>query len=147
MGPVPARVTTAQGQTALVLVNKQAESPAFFILDPGARHYAAAVFSDGTSLHAQPSPRSDFAICDGFGSDLAAYPDGQLLTRSYPLASNATMRVGGQVDAILYAGLVGPGLYQLNVTVPDVADGYALLTLELAGGAPTTGESFLAIKR
>jgi uncharacterized protein (TIGR03118 family) len=54
----------------------------------------------------------------GFGPTTTLPPPGQLLTTPIPLASAPTATVGGQPATVSFAGLVGPGLYQLNVVLP-----------------------------
>jgi uncharacterized protein (TIGR03437 family) len=34
---------------------------------------------------------------------------------------------------VVYAGLVGPGLYQINATVPNIPDGDANLEAQIGG--------------
>lgn len=55
----------------------------------------------------------------GFGATTTMPPAGQLLTAAIPLASAPTVTVGGQPVTPVFAGLVGPGLYQFNVVLPS----------------------------
>jgi uncharacterized protein (TIGR03437 family) len=49
--------------------------------------------------------------------------------------------IGGQAAAVQYSGLVQSGLYQFNVTVPNLPNGDATVTATI-GGVPTqTGVS------
>jgi uncharacterized protein (TIGR03437 family) len=47
--------------------------------------------------------------------------------------------------SVLFAGLVTPGLYQLNLTVPEVADGNQELTLRI-GMVPSQNSAVLAVQ-
>ncbi len=55
----------------------------------------------------------------GFGATTTLPPAGQVLTAAIPLAATPTVTVGGQPAAVSFAGLVGPGLYQINVVLPQ----------------------------
>lgn len=54
----------------------------------------------------------------GFGPTTTVAPNGQLLTVAIPMSTTPTVTVGGQPATVSFAGLVGPGLYQLNVVLP-----------------------------
>ena len=54
----------------------------------------------------------------GFGPTTPAYPDGQILINNYPLSNMPFVSVGGVTANVVYAGLTGAGLYQINVTLP-----------------------------
>jgi uncharacterized protein (TIGR03437 family) len=47
-------------------------------------------------------------------------PDGVVLTHTYPAVDLAAFRVtiAGTIASVLFAGLVGPGLWQINVQIP-----------------------------
>ena len=47
---------------------------------------------------------------------------------------------------VTFAGLVGPGLYQFNVTVPDVPDGDQPVTAQTAGASTPSG-TYITIQR
>ncbi len=159
-GPVAVVVTTANGQSSTVMVTKTQTSPAFFQFDPQARKYIAAVFADGTfagpaglygsALTTRPVKPGEIVqlFATGLGATSPAYPDGRLLTQSYTLAVLPVVRIGGVVANVLYAGLVGPGVYQINVALPSLAVGDAAVTIDLGGGVVSAqGVSFLAVGR
>jgi len=53
---------------------------------------------------------------------------------AYPTTSPVTVTIGGANATVLFAGLVGPGLYQINVTVPStLADGDQAVIATVAG--------------
>ena len=55
--------------------------------------------------------------------------------------------IGGRDATFVGNGnLVGPGLYQFNITVPDLADGDHAIVAE-AGGARSSTTVFLSIRR
>jgi uncharacterized protein (TIGR03437 family) len=56
------------------------------------------------------------------------------------LANSVQITIGGVVVAPpAYAGLVGAGLYQFNVTVPSVANGDAAVVAQIGGVQTQTG--------
>ena len=105
--------------------NKNQTSPEFFQFDPQGRKYIAAVAADGTyfgpaglygtALTTRPVKPGEpvLLFATGLGATSPTYPDGKLLTQSYPLLVLPSVKVGGQSAAVSFAGLTGPGLYQL----------------------------------
>jgi uncharacterized protein (TIGR03437 family) len=69
----------------------------------------------------------------GFGPTIPAVPAGQVVTEAAPLASLPKIRIDTLDAEVLYAGLTGAGLYQINVRVPEVADGDHAVTAETGG--------------
>ncbi|HUJ22087.1 MAG TPA: hypothetical protein VLX58_11225, partial [Bryobacteraceae bacterium] len=65
-----------------------------------------------------------------------ALPAGKIVTTPEQLAvtNNITVTVGGEVATVQWAGVIGSGLDQINVTIPpDLPDGDAELVATLAG--------------
>jgi uncharacterized protein (TIGR03437 family) len=65
-----------------------------------------------------------------------AAPDGVVLTTDYPATDLAAFEaaIGGIPAQVLYAGIVGAGLYQVNVLVPSgLTGGDQPLTLSVNG--------------
>jgi uncharacterized protein (TIGR03437 family) len=80
----------------------------------------------------------------GFGASNPAAPAGVLFYGAYPLAQTVTATVGGQ-SATVTGYIVAPGVYQFNITVPNVADGDQALLLTTAGIGTQPG-LFLAVQ-
>ncbi|MCU1327969.1 MAG: Peptidase flavivirus helicase, partial [Bryobacterales bacterium] len=59
----------------------------------------------------------------GFGPTRPAVKAGELFSSAAPTVDPVTVTIGGVPAPVAFAGLVGAGLYQLNVTVPTVAAG------------------------
>jgi uncharacterized protein (TIGR03437 family) len=130
IGQVPVQVTTPQGASYAGTVLKQKLSPALFTYPFGTNTYAAAVHLDGTLVGpAGPSsrpaaPGEEIEIYGtGFGATAPATPTGPLVSQPAPTALPVTMTIGGVSAEVHWAGLVSSGLYQLNVTIPNVAAG------------------------
>ncbi len=157
-GQVAVQLTTSNGTSGAVMVTKNSSSPAFFQFDPQGRKYIAAVAVDGTylgpvglygtALTTRPVRPGETVLlfATGLGSTSPAYPDGKLLTQSYPLPALPSVKIGGQTAAVSYAGLVGPGLYQVNVTIPALANGDAVVVIDLGAGVTSpAGLSYLSV--
>ena len=71
----------------------------------------------------------------GFGPSGTALTEGSS-TQSGLLASALTMQIGSQFATVRFAGLVGPGLYQFNVVIPQVPVGEA--AVRISGGVGIT---------
>ncbi len=149
VGMVPVQVTVA-GQTANSLnVQKTQFAPAFFTFGDG---YAAAEHLDyslvgkpnllpgAVTTPAQPG-ETILLYGAGFGPTNPPIPTGQLVTAAEPLANSVQFSMGGVTATATFAGLVGPGLYQFNVTVPNLAGGDAALLATIGGVTTPTGVS------
>jgi len=63
---------------------------------------------------------------------LTASPAGVEYPAQAPL-TNVQVTIGGKLAAVSFAGLISPGLFQINVSVPAVGPGYQDLLLTSAG--------------
>jgi uncharacterized protein (TIGR03437 family) len=82
----------------------------------------------------------------GFGPANPPQPSGQLVATATPLANPVQVSIGGVAASVAYAGLVGSGLYQFNVTVPDLPNGDAAVVATIGGVSTQTGVS-LTVQR
>jgi len=85
-------------------------------------------------------------VQDSGGQDI---PAGTIVTASNKLAKSFSMSIGGQPAVLAYEGLAPNfvGLYQFNVTVPDIADNdFTPLTYTLDGSAGPQ-VLYLAVKK
>jgi uncharacterized protein (TIGR03437 family) len=149
-GPVQVQVTAAQQASNSVTVQKSQFAPAFFTIDNGA--YVAALHADYTlvgsanllpgvtTLPAQPG-ETILLYGTGFGPASPALPTAQLVTTPSVLANPVQVTIGGAAATVVYAGLVEPGLYQLNVTVPNLPNGDAAVVATIGGVSTQTGVS------
>jgi protocatechuate 3,4-dioxygenase beta subunit len=140
-GAVQATVTNANGTSDPVSVDVQSYMPGFFEL---AQDYVLAVRADGayigpaglvdglTTVPARPGDRV-LLYGTGFGATNPAAPPGETFQGPLPLASAVTIRIHTTVVTTEFAGLTGPGLYQFNVTIPELPDGDYPVTAEIAG--------------
>ena len=117
-------------------------SPAFFTLDG---RYAAATHASGSlvgkeghfpeapTITSPAKPGEDVILYGaGFGPTNPPPAEGRIVNRAVPLVNPLTIRIGGVVARIAFAGLSATGLYQFNVTVPEnLTDGDAQVLAEI----------------
>jgi uncharacterized protein (TIGR03437 family) len=142
VGPVQIEVTTAHGKSNTFTAQREQFAPALFSM-PGT-NYVAALHADYTyvgnsqligaakSTPAKPG-ESILIYGTGLGPTNPALPSAQLVTTPAILANSVRVTIGGIEAPVTYAGLVGPGLYQINATVPNVADGDAPVVAQMGG--------------
>jgi uncharacterized protein (TIGR03437 family) len=141
------QVVTAQGMSNPVIFPLSSVAPAFFLFSQGGGQYAAAVFPDGTYCGpadlfgagaSRPAKPGDVVelYATSLGQTNPQAPDGVLFSAAYPLKNTPVVTVGGSPATVQFAGLVSPGLYQINIVVPLVADGDA--TVQVTVGPATS---------
>lgn len=134
MSPGPVQIqTTNNGLTsAAQSATLDAVAPAFFIIGTNSNsgnQYIAALHPDFsvvgppsliTGVTTSPTKVGEIVAmyANGLGPTNPAIPIGQLLTVPLPLPALPTVTIGGVNALVTFAGLVGPGLYQVNVLVP-----------------------------
>ncbi len=142
IGPVPVKVTAANQATNSLTVQKSPFLPAFFVVNGS---YVAALHLDYTLVTtASPAQPGETIVLygTGFGPTDPALPTAQLITTPAVLANQVQLTIGGATAQVSYAGLVGPGLVQLNVVVPTtLAAGDALVVATIQGVSTQTGIS------
>ena len=74
-----------------------------------------------------------------FGPVTQAVSAGQIFSGAAPLANLVTVRIGTVVAAVSFAGLSGTGLYQINLTVPQLANGDYDVIAEIGGTTSKAG--------
>jgi uncharacterized protein (TIGR03437 family) len=159
-GPQQMTVTTAAGVSTPYSITVNPVEPG--LLAPAnfkiaGVQYAVAVFQDGayalpvgaiSGVTSRPAKPGDIVTLYGvgFGPVSPAIPAGQLAQQSNMVTGNLLMSVGGAPATLPYAGLAPgfTGLYQFNLTVPNVAAGNAALTFTIAG-TPGSQTLFLPI--
>jgi protocatechuate 3,4-dioxygenase beta subunit len=140
-GPAQVTVTAANLTSDPVTVDFRRFAPGFFQF-PGEN--AAAVRADGayigpagliegvTTVAARPGDNI-LLFGTGFGPTNPASDPAQLVTAPAPTANKVRVQIHNQEAAVSFAGLVSPGLYQFNITVPDLPDGDYPVTAQVSG--------------
>jgi uncharacterized protein (TIGR03437 family) len=125
-----------------------AVAPGFFCYMLKGVLYASSVYATGTAVvyvaaasalpgyTSRPAAAGDIIelYATGCGPTTPAAPDGVVLSQVYPAANPAAFQVtiAGKTTSLLFAGLVGPGLWQLNVQIPTgLGGGDQLLVLSV----------------
>ena len=157
LGPVQVEVYTPQGRSDPVMVQKEQIAPALFLFDQGGHKYAAAVHQDGNYVGAAnliPGATTRPAVPGeiislfgtGFGPTNPITSPAVLVVQPAPLSAVGKVRIGNVVANVPFAGLVGSGLYQFNVTVPNVPPGDQAVVIEI-GGATTQNNAYITVGR
>ena len=153
VGAINVQVTTAQGASNSFTTQKQQLAPAFFTLAGG---YLAAQHADYSyvgkpgliaGVTTQPAKPGEIILlyATGFGPTNPPLPSAQLVTTPVGLANPVQVTIGGIAAPVAYAGLVGAGLYQFNVTVPHVPSGDAAVVAQI-GGVQTQAGVLLTVQ-
>jgi uncharacterized protein (TIGR03437 family) len=122
------------------------------MIDVGSRRFPAAVHSNGDlvaprgayggGITSRPAKVGDIVALytSGMGPSQPVVSIRERIQEPRALAdaSSLAVHIGGKACEVRFAGLVGSGLYQVNVVIPDTPAGDQPLTLEIAGiAAPT----------
>ena len=95
---------------------------AVFATPDGSVIYVAPAGALGPGYNSRPAVAGDLVelYATGCGQTSPAAPDGVVLSKVYNAADPSAFKVtiGGKPAVILFAGLVGPGLFQINIQVP-----------------------------
>lgn len=162
VGPVSVEVINANGTSNAVSVTKSRVSPAMLAdarFRSGSRDYVVAFFPDfqtfvgpenlvaGAAFRPARPGETIIIFAVGCGPSNPPLPAGQVPSQSLPLALPFEFRIGNLVapaQGVVLAPFLG--LYQFNVTVPDVPDGDVPINLTV-DGQPTGQTLFVAIRR
>lgn len=158
IGPASVIVSNATGSSVPATVQIDAQSPGFFtfnnryiaalVLDSGGSYEDLAPSGSITGAQSRAAKAGDTILLygTGFGRTTTALNPFMSATVAYPLAHTgadqtapaATVTIGGQPAQLTFAGLVSPGVYQLNVVVPQLPPGDQPVVLKLLSGPTTT---------
>lgn len=155
-GPVQVVVTNNGTSSAPFAMNMRSAAPSFPLV--GTTQYVVATHADyslvgPTSLSSPgypftPAQPGETIILYGFGFGLptTALVNGSS-SQSGPLPSLPVTQIGGLPATVTFAGVISPGLYQLNVIVPSAAQsGDNSLTCTYNGSTSPTGD-LIAVQR
>jgi uncharacterized protein (TIGR03437 family) len=132
-GLVPIEVDNNGRRSLFEVTLLRTRAPGLFMMPAPVARLAAVTLTDGmlvappdtfASLATRGAKKGDAIslYATGLGATNPSYPEGRLVTQ--PLAiPTPTVTIGGKTAKVLYAGLVSPGLYQVNVEVPEVGGG------------------------
>ena len=153
-GPQLVTVTNSNGTSAAYTITVNPVQPGLLAppaFNIGGKQYVVATLPDGTyvlpqgaiaGLNSRPArPGETVTIYGvGFGSVSPNIPAGQIVGQVNSLTLPLSLSIGGTPTVLPYKGLAPNfvGLYQFNVTMPNVSDNNPLaLTFNLGGTAGT----------
>ena len=156
-GDVPVQVAHSDLFSTPMTVSKLGVGPAFFAYSQNSKY---AVAEDGvtyaligpagllgSAATTRPATVGEVITlyATGLGETNPQYPDGQIIQTALPLVPAPHITIGGVAATVMYAGLVEAGVYQINVMVPPLPSGDALLVLSTEGfSAPS--QVFISIQ-
>jgi uncharacterized protein (TIGR03437 family) len=161
-GVQPIILMTAAGASTAFNITINAVAPGLLAppnFSVGGVQYAVAQFGDGTyvlptgaisGLTSRPAVPGDIIVIYGvgFGPVTPDIPAGQLVQFSNTLAYSFQIFIGGVAAQAVYDGLAPnyTGLYQLNITVPNVAAGGAMPLTFTVDGVNGTQMLYIAMQ-
>jgi uncharacterized protein (TIGR03437 family) len=159
-GTVSVTVKNANGTSAASTVTLAAESPAFFTFSQGGGKYIAAQIAlpnsgvellgpaglFGSSVASRPARPGEIILLygTGFGPTNPTVDPSKVFSGAAPTKDPVSVTIGGQPANVLFAGLSGAGLYQINVAVPAVPAGDQPVTASV-NGVPVTQSVYVTV--
>lgn len=120
------------------MVWKHRFAPAFFVVDGSGKQYVTAqAAAPGERIRIQGT---------GFGPTNPVRPTGPMVIDPAPLVVPPRIFIGNREARVVSAALVGPGVSEFEVVVPDVADGDQPVVGEISLSI-TPGGVFLRVQR
>jgi uncharacterized protein (TIGR03437 family) len=120
--------------------------PSIYNYQVGGKSYAAALFSD-YALMGDPAvtPGTRKAkvgdVIQLYAAGLGPAPSGSSITSPVPIAG-VGVTIGSTPCTVSFAGLVAAGQFQVNFTVPQIADGEYSITVSVSGKTSPQGVLF-----
>jgi len=157
-GPVDVVVSTSKGAGSPFRTQIAAYAPGLFLLSQGGFKYPAALTSDGLYLGPSGLLGSGAAVrparpgevislfATGLGPTQPAIAPGTFGWTPAQTAQPVSATIGNLDAQIQWAGLISPGEYQINVTIPGgLADGESPIVVR-AGGTTSQSGVFIAVQ-
>jgi uncharacterized protein (TIGR03118 family) len=148
-GPAEVAVTNNGVTSSPISATLAPAAPAFFDFAPNqppSEQFIAGIHANNSPATSVLPGETVSLFGNGFGPTSPQVANGQLFTFALPLIQPAQVTIGGVPSTVTFAGLVSPGLYQLNVVVPTVAPTYYFFPVPVAlsiSGASTTASGLL----
>jgi uncharacterized protein (TIGR03437 family) len=140
IGSVPVVLTYDGVASASFPIPMAATSASLFGYYSGSTFLAVAQHLD-YSLVTSTAPaavgETIILYADGLGTTNPPVTSGTLYSGAAPLVDTATVSIGGVPGTVSFAGIIGAGLYQLNIVVPQVAAGNQSIVVTLTSGGTT----------
>ena len=140
-------VQSGTASSAPFAAQVQQSSPSFFVIN-GGPSIGTVVGSPSVFPGTTPAAPGETIVlyANGFGATTVPVVSGAL-TQSGTLPTLPVITIGGGNAVVAFAGLISPGLFQFNVTVPSLAsDGDNGITAAYGGQTTQTG-ALITIQR
>jgi uncharacterized protein (TIGR03437 family) len=145
-------------------------APGFFTFSQSQSRYISAIVLDnsssfsylappgslGSGVQSRAAKPGDVVILygTGFGPTTGVLNPELAQTVALPVAHTGpnitaptcTLTIGGQSAQVLFAGLVSPGLYQINAVVPQVGGGDQPVAMKLLSGPSISQQVFIPVQ-
>jgi uncharacterized protein (TIGR03437 family) len=153
-GPVQIQVTNNGEVSAAVTATTQTAAPGFFWLTGNkyvvATHANGALIGPATLISGATTPaaRSETVAFygAGFGLTSPAAPNGSAFNTPLPLVTLPAVTIGGTQATVTYGGLIGAGLYQINVIVPASVSSGDNAVVASVGGQQSQANAFISVQ-
>ncbi len=152
LGPVSVEIRQDGAVKATAMAELRQAAPGLFTFDPQQRRYLAAVHLDGTfvgperlfgdAVVTRPVKPGEVVLLfgTGFGPTDPVVQAGRVFDGAARLKNTVRVLIGGIPADVLFAGLSGAGVNQLNVRIPDsLASGDAPVVAETLGYSSQEG--------
>jgi uncharacterized protein (TIGR03437 family) len=129
LGTVAVTVSNASGTSNTMSASMQSALPGLSTLSGYVR---AVRYPDGALVNGTGAAESGYTTSaaigpgdvlslfgTGFGPASGSPDTGTVFSGAYPTDNSVTVTIGSTPAEVIWAGLVGPGLYQINVRVPS----------------------------
>lgn len=158
-GAVQIEIASNEGPIAVLSATAAEFAPGFFMFSPQQRRYVAAVHADGAfvgpadlfggAVTMRPAAPGDTiqVFGAGFGPTAGGVPEGEILVFDLArdqLANEVRFEIGGVTVTPSFAGLVAAGLYQFNLTIPQLSEGDHAIRATV-GGFSTQTSAFVRV--
>jgi uncharacterized protein (TIGR03118 family) len=147
VGQAQIQVTNNDQISAAATVTLTAAAPSFFWLS--GNKYIVSTHANGivTGPASQVAPGETIVLYgNGFGATSPAAPNNATFTAPLTLAATPTVTIGGVAAKVVYAGLIDPGVYQLNVVVPTTLPAGDAAVVATVGAQQSQANAFLSVQ-
>jgi uncharacterized protein (TIGR03437 family) len=156
IGPVAVVVNNDGATSAAFTANLQPVSPGFLRVGDGIHIAAehsnykllgpASMSVPGYTFTPATPGETILLFGDGFGLPVSTLTAGSPF-QTGPLPTWPQVTIGGATATVQYAGLIGPGLYQINVVVPSTADAGDNQVIATHGGVSSPAGAMIPVSR
>ncbi len=144
-GSVPVQVTHNGAVSNMITANAVSTAPGLFTYSLGGKNFPSALYNGTYTIVGDPALYSSAAkakagdIVQLYATGLGSSPAGNIIQSVLPFSSPVTVSIGSTNVTASFAGLVGVGLFQINFTVPSLADGEYPLSIKVGSTSSQTG--------